>query len=393
MRLLILHSRYRSGPVSGENRVVEDEARLLRERGHEVDVYEPGLAQVGPINLMRSVASTIWSGRAVKEVAERIARDHPDVVHVHNLFPALSPAVIRAVPDGVACVMTLHNYRLLCLPSTLFRDGHVCEDCLGRSPWPGVMHGCYQESVAASGVLASSLQLHRSVGSFRRVDLFAAISDFVREKHIQAGFPPERVVVKPNFAWPSRRRQGPGEYFLFVGRLAAEKGVATLLRAWAGIGSELVIAGDGPDAPRLKALAGPSVRFLGPVDPERVVDLLARARAVLVPSVCYEAAGKVVLEGYAAGVPVLASRIGALPEVVQDGMTGLLLPPGEPAAWAEGVGRLSDDALSERMGEAGWRLWKERHGPDQASVRLEELYRTALRRAGGSKEDGSDGGG
>ncbi|MDP9234960.1 MAG: glycosyltransferase, partial [Actinomycetota bacterium] len=173
MRVLILHSRYRSGAVSGENRVVEDEARLLRKGGHEVGVYAPGLDELGPIDLIRSAATTIWSLGAAKKVAEAVERHHPDVVHVHNLFPALSPAVLRAVPDEVACVMTLHNYRLLCLPGTLLRDGRVCEDCLGRSPWPGVVHGCYQGSVGASGVLASSLQLHRTIGSFRRVDLFA----------------------------------------------------------------------------------------------------------------------------------------------------------------------------------------------------------------------------
>ena len=249
-----------------------------------------------------------------------------------------------------------------------------------------MVHGCYQGSVAASGVLAGSLQLHRTIGSFDRVDLFAAISGFVRATHIRAGFPADRITVKPNFAWPSRRRRGPGEYFLFLGRLVPEKGVATLLRAWARIDTELVIAGDGPDAPQLRAQAPSNVRFLGPVESARVVDLLTRARAVVVPSVWYEAAGKVVLEAYAAGVPVLASRIGALPEFVEHGTTGLLLSPSEPAAWEEGVGILSDDALSERMGRAGVDRWDERHGPASALVHLETLYRTALQRVGGTAE-------
>jgi Glycosyl transferase 4-like domain len=192
----MLHSRYRSGPVSGENRVVDDEARLLRDAGHVVDVFDPEVATSSALELVRSAVSTVWSLGAGREVASRIARDAPGVVHVHNLFPALSPAVLRAVPDRIPCVMTLHNYRQLCLPGTFLRDGRICEDCFGRSLWPGVVHGCYQGSIAASGVLASSLTLHRSIGSFRRVDLYVAISSFVRDKHVEAGLPEERLIVK-----------------------------------------------------------------------------------------------------------------------------------------------------------------------------------------------------
>lgn len=365
--------------------MVEDEARILREGGHSVDVFSPGVGDVTGIGRIRTAADALWSVRASEKVEALVRRGRPDVVHVHNLFPALSPAVLRVVHERAATILTLHNYRLLCLPGTFLRDGHVCEDCLGRPPWPGVVHGCYQGSVAASGVLATSLTLHRTIGSFRRVREFLAISSFVRMKYVEAGLAPDRVFVKPHFAWSSARREGPGDFFLYLGRLSPEKGVATLLEAWRGIKAKLLVVGDGPDATSLRALAPANVEFRGPVPAELVPDLLVGSRAVVVPSVSHEGAGKVVLEAYAAGVPVLASRAGGLPEVVQDGTTGLLLPPGDPVAWERAAERLLDDAESERMGEAGWRLWKEQYGPEQGLTRLEEAYRRASNLAGSDR--------
>jgi len=378
VRILILHSRYLSGSASGENRVVEDEARLLREGGHEVDVFAPSVRSTGGIGLVRTAAETLWSVRAAKEVGHRIRRGHPDIIHTHNLFPALSPAVLRVVHGQAATVMTLHNYRLLCLPGTFLRDGRVCEDCLGRLPWPGVVHGCYQDSAPASSVLAMSTTVHRAIGSYARVQLYVAISQFVRDKHVRVGLDPDRVRVKPHFAWPCSRRQGPGEYFLYLGRLSPEKGVAQLVAAWRRIPARLVIVGDGPEASTLRALAPPTVDFRGPVAPDVVPDLLVHSRAVVVPSLSLEGAGKVILEAYAAGIPVLASRTGGLPEVVQDGTTGFLLPPRDATAWAEAADRLLDERLNEQMGQAAWNLWKERYNPEVGLAHLEDVYRRAM---------------
>lgn len=378
MRILILHSRYSSGPASGENRVVDDEARLLTEAGHQVELFAPELGRPSGLDLISAGLGTIWSRQAGEHVAKLIEHSKPDLVHCHNLFPSLSPSVIRATIEDIPVVMTLHNYRLRCLPGTLFRDGSVCEDCLGRTPWPGVVHRCYQTSFAASVALASSLVLHRGLGTFSRVRLFIAISEFVREKHIDGGIPASQIIVKPHFAWPVQRRDGPGEYFLFLGRLSPEKGVDVLLDAWKHVTAKLLIAGDGPDATRLRAMAPVNVEFTGTVEPDEVPRLLRGARALLVPSIWYEGAGRVVLEGYAAGVPVLASRVGALPEVVHDGITGLLLPTNKTKAWVEAAERMGDATESERMGEAGWNLWRETYSPETGLHNLQRTYRTAL---------------
>ena len=235
MRVLILHSRYLSGTTSGENRVVEDEARLLRDAGHDVLVWAPSPSELGVAGRVRAGASALWSARAVEKVRRLIGRHQPQVVHCHNLFPMLSPAVIRAAAAEAPVVATLHNFRLLCLPATFVRDGEPCEDCLGHLPWRGVRYRCYRGSRLGSGALAGSLGLHRALGTFDDVRRFLAVSDFVRAKHVEAGFPPEQIKVKPNFSWPLPRREGPGEYFLYLGRLSPEKGVPTLLEAWRGL--------------------------------------------------------------------------------------------------------------------------------------------------------------
>ncbi len=380
MRILILHSRY-LGPVSGETMVAEDEAKLLRGAGHQVHMWAPSPEVAGPTGKVRAAVSAVWSTSATARVKRLIRAHRIDVVHVHNLFPALSPAVLRAArSQGAAAVITLHNYRLMCLPATFLRDGKVCEACLGRLPWRGVVYRCYRDSRPASAALAASLGVHRSVGTFDRVNRFIAVSRFVRDKHVEAGFPPDRFLVKPNFSWPATRREGPGDYFLVLGRLHPEKGVATLIEAWAehGAPGRLVVAGSGTEEPRLRAQASGRVEFLGEVSPSGVPALVKGARAVFVPSLWYEAAPRGIVEAYAAGVPVVASRVGALPESVEEGVSGFLAAPGDPLAWAHAAEQLQDDSEALRLGEGAWRLWRDRYSPERGLANLESAYRAAM---------------
>jgi glycosyltransferase involved in cell wall biosynthesis len=378
VRILILHSRYLSGAVSGENRVVDDEARLLIEGGHQVDVWDPAPVNAHGLRLMGAAARAIWSTDATARVRGLIRRSKAEIVHCHNLFPLLSPAVLRAASgEGAAVVMTLHNYRLLCLPATFIRDGRVCEDCLGRTPWPGVVHACYRDSTLGSAALATSLSLHNAFHTFDRVTKYLAVSDFVRRKYVEAGWPDDRIEVKSNFAWKSPRREGPGRYFLYLGRLSPEKGVATLLSAWRRSSARLLVVGDGPAAGALKADPPPNVEFRPTVLPAEVPALIREARALLLPSVCYEAQPRVILEAFAAGVPVLASDLGALPEAVPPD-SGLLAPPGDADAWSDAVERLLDDPESERLGQGAWRRWRDRYSPERALQNLEDAYRRAV---------------
>ena len=376
MKVAIAHSEYLSGPVSGENAVVKDETRLLREAGHEVRVLQLAPSNVGGlIGNARLAASAVWSRDGTEQFLRLLHHHKPDVVHVHNLFPMLSPAVLRLNRD-CPLVMTLHNYRLQCLPATFYRDGRVCEDCHGRAtPWPGIIHACYRDSTAGSATLAASLSLHRALRSFERIDRFLAVSNFIKQKHVEAGISTNRIRVKPNFAWPSRRRNGPGSYFLFMGRVAPEKGLSTVVAATQSHPRlELVVAGDGPDLPRLRSVAGSNVRFLGPVERDKVTDLLVGARAIVVPSRWYEGAPRAVAEAFAAGVPVLASDIGALPEFIDDGRTGILVDMDNGREWTAAMETLLDDAESQRMGEAAYACWRERFSPERGLKDLEAAY-------------------
>jgi glycosyltransferase involved in cell wall biosynthesis len=374
MRVLVLHSRYATGPSSGENRVVDDEVELLRSGGHDVHLWSPMPEDSSTGSRIAMAASAVWSRPAVAEV-RRLARElDPDVIHVHNLFPLLSPAVLRT--DVAPVVVTLHNYRLLCLPAVFLRDGKACEDCLGKLPWRGVVHRCYRGSAAGSAALATSLGVHRRAGSFARVALFLAVSEFVREKHLEAGFDPDRIRVKPNFTAPLPRREGAGGDFLFLGRLSEEKGLHRLVGLWADVPARLVVVGDGPERARLEAMAPGNVEFHGSVPSDQVAGFLTQARALVLPSICYEGAPRTVVEAYAAGVPVIANRHGALPSVVSDGVTGLLVEPGEASAWKAALGTVLDDAESERLGQGAFSAWRTGYSPEQGLADLEAAYAT-----------------
>jgi glycosyltransferase involved in cell wall biosynthesis len=378
VRILILHSRYLSGAASGENRVADDEARLLTDGGHRVDVWDPAPNSAHGLRLLGTAARAIWSTEATARVRGLIRRSRAEIVHCHNLLPVLSPAVLRAASgEGAAVLMTLHNYRLLCLPATFIRDGRVCEDCLGRTPWPGVLHACYRGSTLGSAALATSLSLHNAFHTFDRVTKYLAVSGFVRRKYVEAGWSGDRIEVKSNFAWDSPRREGPGRYFLYLGRLSSEKGIATLLSAWRRTSARLLVVGDGPTAEALNAGAPPNVEFRPPVSPAEVPALIREARALLLPSVGYEAQPRVILEAYAAGVPVLASDLGALPEAVPPD-SGLLVAPGDAGAWSYAVERLLDDRESERLGQGAWRTWRDRYSPERGLQNLEDAYRRAV---------------
>ena len=391
MRILVLHSRYLSGALSGENRVVDDELRILREAGHDVVAWEPS---VGPdASTLRLATDAVWSRTAAREV-QIIVREHrPEIVHVHNLFPRLSPVVLRAVPSSTPTLMSLHNFRLMCLPATYLRDGKVCEACAGRVPWRGVLHACYRGSRGASGALGTSLALHRAIRTFERVDAFLAVSRFVRDKHVEAGFDPKRIHVKSNFSWSSERRVGPGGPVLFLGRIDHQKGLDVVLRALPQ-GLKLLVAGDGPERAGLEHGASPDTTFLGPVDPSGVYDLLRRARALAVPSRGHEGQPRVILEAFAVGVPVLASRIGGLPELVEHDVNGYLVEPDDARGWTEALERMSDDETSLRLGAGAYRTWERSYTPEIAIRELEDGYSAALaasrpsRRAWPSGPDG-----
>ena len=342
MRILLVHARYLQ--PGGEDVAFEAESRLLRRMGHQVVVWVDHNRRLLAMPPWRAAMTAIWSREAVARLRALIRSHRPQVVHVHNTFPVLSPAVYTAAREaGIPVVQTLHNYRLLCPAGVLMRQGRVCEACLGkRVPWPGVLHGCWRGSRLQTAVAAAMLSFHHLRGTWQTdVDVYIALTEFARRKFIQGGLPAEKVAVKPNFLDPD---PGPGRheggFALFVGRLAAEKGLPTLLAGWTRLPHiPLRIVGDGPLRPWLQArLQDPRlqhVRLLGPMSREEVLRLMQEARMLVFPSTWYEGFPMVLVEALATGLPVVASDLGAMPEIL--GEAGLLFPPGQPEALAERV--------------------------------------------------------
>lgn len=306
--------------------------------GHLVEVEEENNERIAALGTMRMTLRTVWSEEAYQRVRRRLTEQPYNVVHVQNFFPLLSPSVYYAAKaEGVPVVQTLHNYRLLCPSALFFRDGRACEDCLGKSfPWPGVLHGCYRKSRPATGVVTAMLAVHHTMHTWTEmVDVYIALTEFARQKFIKGGLPAEKIVVKPNFVHPD---PGPGEgrggYALFVGRLSPEKGVETLLSAWKLLKGKvpLKIVGDGPLASWLVEAAQqvPGVDWLGRMPSAEVYELMGEAAFLVFPSEWYETFGRVAIEAFAKGTPVIASNIGAIAELVDSGRVGLHFRPGNP---------------------------------------------------------------
>lgn len=334
VKIMVVHNRYRE--AGGEDGVFQAEADLLEGRGHRVLRYTVHNDRVVGMNRLALSGRALWNPSAYRELRALMRRGRPDVVHFHNTFPLVSPAGYYAArAEGVPVVQTLHNYRLLCPDALFFRDGKVCEDCVGRVvPWPGVFHACYRESRAASGVVAAMLTLHRALRTWTEmVDVYVTLSRFARRKFVEGGLPAAKMVTKPNFVLPdSGPGAGRGGYALFVGRLSPEKGVGTLLAAWARLGARvpLKIVGDGPLREMVVGAAEQDSRleWLGYRPRAEVQALLRDAGLVVLPSLT-EGAPLIVLEAMAAGTPVVAAGIGAVAEILDHGRTGLLFLPGE----------------------------------------------------------------
>lgn len=328
LRVLIAHNRYQLR--GGEDAVVEAEHELLRAHGHAVELYERSNDELHTVGAARAALDSIWSTQTLHDIDRLVARFRPDVLHVHNTVARISPAIFHAAArHRLPTVMTLHNFRLLCPQGLLLRDGRPCEDCVGHLPWRGVVHGCYRGSRVQTAVLAASDLLHRGVGTWQRhVDRFIVLNDFCRDRFVAGGLPADKLRTKPNFVDLPPPPEAPRQGLLFVGRLAPEKGVAVLAQALqqAPLAEPLRAAGEGP----LQALleSAPGVQLLGPQPAAQVYGLMAGARALVLPSICYENFPRTLVEAYARGLPVIASRLGALATLVQHGETGLLFEPG-----------------------------------------------------------------
>ena len=334
------------------------------------------LSELGPVT---AAAQALWSREVRDELRDLMGDGKPDVLHVHNTFPLISPSIFWAAEEfGLPAVHTLHNFRLICPQAMLLRKGRVCEECVGRVPLAAVQHACYRGSRAATGVLASMLLLHRSLGTWRKkIDRYIALNDFCRAKFIQGGLPAEKIVIKPNFAANRDVPTGNRAGLLFVGRLSPEKGVQVLAEAAATLPEGTVrVIGSGPAAGQIAACG--AMRMLGQQVAESVFVQMASSTALVFPSISYETFGLVIIEAFSVGTPVIASRLGAALDLVVDGHNGLLVEPGDAAdlrvklAWA-----LSHPAEMAEMGRRARQTYLASYTPESNYTQLLDIYQQA----------------
>jgi glycosyltransferase involved in cell wall biosynthesis len=355
-RVLLVHNRYRRGSPAGEDNAFDQEFDMLRDAGLEVRAYQRSNDEVRESNPLAAAATAFrmsHSRRTVRDLRGLIAMFRPDVVHFHNTFPLITASGYFACREvGVPVVQTLHNYRPLCAAGgTLYRAGQVCTECTPTNHRPAVRHRCYR-SALGSMFVARMLQRQWQSGVYAEgVDRYIVLSEFAAQRFAAAGIDRDRISIKPNFTREvPEPGAGDGGYAMFAGKLAREKGVGTLLEAWRRLAHvPLKIVGSGPLEGELRARAtqlGVQVEFLGMRPRPETIELMRAAAFLVLPSEWFEGFPLVISEAYASGTPIVAARIGGLPEMVRDGVTGALFEPGDPGALAASV-----EALWLRRGE------------------------------------------
>lgn len=392
MKILLIHNRYRY--PGGEDQVFRREAELLSSVGHSVLEYTRDNREIeeeGILYKASLAARTLWAWDAQRELRAILKAERPDVAHFHNSFPLISPAAYYVCQEfGVPVVQTLHNTRLLCPGGSSYRAGEICEECLRKTvPWPGVLHSCYRGSLAQSAVVAGMLSVHKLLGTWQtKVDAYIVSTKFFRKKFVDAGLPPDRVFWKPHFLDGDpgvKPRQS--DYALFAGRLVREKGIGTLLGAWKLLRARipLRIAGDGPERKAFEAAAkhaGMSdIYFDGWLSPERLRSVMTQAAFLIFPSQSSETFGLPIIEAFASGIPVIASRLGATTEIIEGGKTGLHFNPGDAADLASRVEWMwTHQKEAEVMGRAARTEYAEKYTAERSYELLMNIYGAVLNR-------------
>ncbi len=383
-RILIVHNRYRR--PGGEDTVVATETALLRSRGHAVELLLESNDALGQRPGARQALEVVWSRRSIRSIREMIRQFRPDVVHCHNIFYRISPAIFWTCRRmGVPVVQTLHNFRLGCANARLSRHGQPCERCLTSflGGWNATQHRCFQDSALKSLALTATVGVHRRLGTFSRgVQFFIALCRFARGKHILCGLPPEKLLVKPNCVHPDPGcGEGSGGYSLFAGRLEPDKGLRVLLDAAARVPIPVWIAGQGPLEAEVRAAERrlPNLRYLGALPRDQVLAHMKRARLLLFPSLAYENFPMTIAEAFSVGLPVIASDQGAAGEIVRDGVTGRHFATGSGSALAAAVQELCDQPQQvDRMRAAARAEYESLYSGEASYRALLEIYRSAI---------------
>lgn len=373
----------------GEDESNDLEISLLQSKGHDVKSYSrhndeiKGYSWPGKIRL---VFSTVWSRRTYREVSDILADFRPEIVHVQNFFPLISPSIFWACSKArIPVLLSLRDYRLLCPLGWFFRKETVCEDCIRSGLHNAVLYRCYRKSFVQSSIVVLMLIIHRLLSTWRnKVTMFIALTDFSRNKFIEGGLPADKVVTRHNFIGSSLKLQTTVEkHVLFAGRLSSEKGIECLLNAWKKLPDiPLQIAGDGPMRDWIGEFISKNqlnnVSLLGRLTQEQIFEKLRESRFLVMPSIWYETFGRTIIEAFATGTPVLASRLGAMAELVKDNRNGMLFESGNPDDLAAKARELWNTAQTGDLDKNAFNDYSNLYSADKAYDSIMDIYKQAI---------------
>jgi glycosyltransferase involved in cell wall biosynthesis len=385
MKILFAHNQYQR--PAGEDAVVQAELELLRSHHHTVELFAVDNQSIqSAVSKMKAAIAAVYSYPSKQQFQAKIRQFQPDVVHVHNFFPLLSPALYDAChAEKVPVVQTLHNYRLTCPNAKLFRQDQICQSCVGKTvPLPGVINRCYRDSALQSAIVAAMITTHNIRQTWQqRVDAYITLTPFQKAKMVQAGLPSEKIHIKPNFLFdPGKPTLEPRSYALYVGRLWEEKGITTLIDAYIAhdIKIPLKIVGDGILQSELQqrvqqAGLAHRIEFLGWRSKSEVLSLMRQSQFLVFPSVWYETFGLSMIEAFACAVPVIASRLGGMAEMVEAGQTGLGFEAGNSRDLAEKINwAIVHPERMMAMGKRGRSVYEERYTPEVNYQQIMAIY-------------------
>lgn len=408
-RILIVHNEYQY--AGGEDAVVSQDARLLSEHGHSVFFYIRKNAELKNLSVIRKLQlpfTTVFSLRTLREIRELIRKEHIDIVHVHNTLPLVSySCYFAAKKEKVKLIQTIHNFRIVCPNALFYRDGHICEDCVKKGLFQGVIHGCYRESKLQTMAVVMMLKIHRVLRTFQKPDAYIALTEFNKEK-ISAVVPEKKIFIKPNYLEFSQdlpenektafimngQESKCHSYFVYAARLEKIKGIFVLLEAFHKWEEErkkespnrkkltcrLFLLGTGPDENAVKEYIESNhmetVTCCGFTEHDSVLRLIQGASAVIYPSLLYEGFPMTIVESFACSTPVIASDTPNLSEKIRDGENGFLFQTGNVADLKEKLQVLMsmDEEKKRDMGERAKKTYEEFFTEEAVYGKMMEIY-------------------
>ena len=385
MKILFVHAAYQQ--FGGEDSVMRAEKELLERYGDEVFLYARHNDEIKEFTTIQKAAffpQTVYSRRTTREIRNVVRSFRPHVALVHNVYPLISPSIYHELYSlGVPVVQVLHNFRPYCPNGFYYTQGKVCEACRGGNYLNAVLKRCYKDSYLLSALYGFTLGVNRLAGMVKKITGFICLTEFFRIKMREAGIPDSKLFVRPNFVYAPPLTQGTNsaeQYALYLGRLSPEKGCWTLIRAFQQLPQvALKIVGTGPlerelqDYVRGKGIS--NIQFLGFKTGEEKLELLRNSMCLVMPSEWYENFPVAVLEAYMAAKPVIASRMGGLPYIVEDGHSGLLFEAGNVDEFVRKIQQMvNDPASAMRMGACGRHLSETKYGPEQSYSNLMNIF-------------------